>query len=377
MKLSARLLPLLLSMLITTAVAGERQLDPLVLDLGAHELPAPVQFPYLAAAVDDEPVGEEEAANSDQCRAFRADPDEDVGKIMAAGCEPTLAQMSKLMDNPLGNVAMWFNQYDSYHLKNDANGASEIQGNYMGILQFPKSLNNEWNLINRIIYNVASAPLDQGKLDDLSLPSGGTLPGSINPSAGAPVLADLASGRTTGFGDLYYVGLFSKKEPIRLENGAKVVWGLGFDVGLPTASEDVLGSGKWTGGPSVLGIYLGKKWKVGALLTNYFDFAGDSERDDVGMSNLQYLYYYSLSDTLSIGAGPNVIMDWEQHGNNRFTVPVGLGIAKTIKIADVSVRFGVEAMYSVHRPDDITGTEWDFRFYMIPAVPSALFKWMQ
>jgi hypothetical protein len=37
----------------------------------------------------------------------------------------------------------------------------------------------------------------------------------------------------------------------------------------------------------------------------------------------------------------------------------------------------VETMYSVHHPDNIPGTRWDFRFYVIPAAPSALFKWMQ
>jgi len=40
-------------------------------------------------------------------------------------------------------------------------------------------------------------------------------------------------------------------------------------------------------------------------------------------------------------------------------------------------RYGVEAMYSVHSPDNIPGTRRDFRFYIIPAAPSALFKWMQ
>ena len=319
---------------------------------------------------------DEKASMSRECEAFALDPDADVGDILRAGCQPTLAQMSALMDNPLGNVAMWMNQYDSYHLKNDANGKKAIQGNYMGILQFPKSLNEDWNLINRVIYNVASAPLDQDKLDDLGSGPTGTPPGTINPGP-APALVDLASGRTTGFGDMYYVGLFSKKKPIELANGAKFVWGLGFDLGLPTATEDVLGTGKWTAGPSALGVYLGKKWKGGALLTNYWDFAGDDDRDDVRLSNLQYLYYYSLNNTTSIGAGPNIIADWEQSGGDRFTVPVGLGINKTINIGKVPVRFGVEAMYSVHRPDDIPGTRWDFRFYVIPAVPSALFKWMQ
>jgi hypothetical protein len=95
------------------------------------------------------------------------------------------------------------------------------------------------------------------------------------------------------------------------------------------------------------------------------------------MTNLQYLTYYSLNETTSIGAAPNIIADWEQSGGDRFTVPVGIGINKTINIGKVPVRFGVEAMYSVHRPDNIPGTRWDFRFYIIPAAPSALFKWMQ
>ena len=382
-KVNGQLLSGLIFVLGSGAVLAEG-LDPLFVP-ASFELPGSAETMgeplslYVAQSdvVAETQSGSEEAKPvSAACASFAADPDADVGEIMAAGCEPTLAQMSALMDNPLGNVAMWFNQYDSYHIKNDANGAAEIQGNYMGILQFPKGISKNWNLINRIIYNVASAPIDQGKLDDLSLPSGGTLPESINPIAGTP-LVNLASGRTTGFGDLYYVGLFSKKEPIRLESGAKVVWGLGFDVGMPTASDDVLGTGKWTGGPSLLGVYMGEKWKVGALATNYFDFAGDDDRDDVAMTNLQYLYYYSLSDTMSIGAGPNIIVDWEQHGSDRFTVPVGLGINKTISIGKVPVRFGVEAMYSVHRPDNIPGTKWDFRFYMIPSAPSALFSWMK
>ncbi len=44
-----------------------------------------------------------------ECIAFRADIDANIGEIMRAGCEPTLGQMSKLMDNPIGNVAMWMN----------------------------------------------------------------------------------------------------------------------------------------------------------------------------------------------------------------------------------------------------------------------------
>lgn len=113
------------------------------------------------------------------------------------------------------------------------------------------------------------------------------------------------------------------------------------------------------------------------MVQQYWDFAGDSDRDDVNLTNLQYLYYYSLDDTTSIGAMPNIIANWEQSSDNVWTVPVGLGINKTINIGKVPVRFGIEAHYSVIKPDDVVGQEWDFRFYVIPAAPSALFKWMQ
>ncbi len=59
----------------------------------------------------DETSGEPPSA---ECQAFAADPNADVGDIMRAGCKPTVGQMSALMDNPLGNVAMLFTQVDWY-----------------------------------------------------------------------------------------------------------------------------------------------------------------------------------------------------------------------------------------------------------------------
>jgi hypothetical protein len=318
-------------------------------------------------------------ADNPQCAAFAADPGADVGDIIRAGCQPSLAQMSALMDNPLGNVAMLFTQFDIYQLKDPNTGRTEDKYNYMGIAQFPKGLGKNWNLINRIVWNVPSMPLDQGKIDRAERAAArfGDLQGAVLPPAGSPIAPiDLFGGRTTGFGDMYYVGLFSPKKPIDFGAG-KIVWGAGFDVMAPTASEEILGTGKWGAGPSALGVYLGPKWKLGALVQQYWDFAGDSDRDDVSLMNLQYFYMYSLNETTSIGAAPNIIANFEQSSGNKWTVPVGLGINKTINIGKVPVRFGLEAYYSVIKPDDVVGTEWNYRFYIIPAAPSALFKWMQ
>ncbi len=96
----------------------------------------------------------------------------------------------------------------------------------MGIIQFPKGLNEDWNLINRIVYSVPSMPLDQDKVDNLdSAPGGG---GGVLPPAGATPI-DILGGRTTGFGDMYYVGLVAPKNPIKLESGANLLWGAGLE----------------------------------------------------------------------------------------------------------------------------------------------------
>jgi len=333
------------------------------------------EFEFQLAQANGKNSGSVDAVLSGECKAFREDPDADIGDIMRAGCQPTLGQMSALMDNPLGNVAMVINQFDFYNMENEGNGDRAEQYNLMQIYQFPKGINENWNLINRIVLNWPSAPLDQDKIDtfNYSTLGGGAAGGS------PPTGLDLFNGRTMGFGDMYYVGLFSPKDPITYDNlKGKSVWGAGFDLGFPTASKDLLGSGRWTGGPTAIITYMGPKWKVGALMQQYWDLGGAADRDKVNLSNLQYFIYYTLNETTSIGAGPNIIANWEQSDHDdRFTVPVGIGINKTVNFGKLPVRFGIEVHYSVIRPENVPGSEYDIRFYAIPAIPSALFKWME
>lgn len=331
---------------------------------GAADAPLYIHGTYVAQADDKKPEGDPA-----KCAAFRQDLDANIGTILKAGCEPSLAQMSKLMDNPLGNVAMLFTQFDWTRLENDANGKTADQYLYTGIAQFPKKLSPDWNLINRVVWTVPSAPVNQDSIDQFSSQLGAIVPPSSGSSV-API--DAFGGRTTGFGDLYYNGLFSPAEGIPVGDGENIVWGLGFDLAFPTASEDVLGSGRWSAGPSALGIFLGKKWKIGALAQHFWDFAGDDDRDDVNLTNLQYFIYYSLDATTSIGAAPNIIVNWEEDSDNAFTVPIGIGVNKTLQFGKIPVRIGAEFHYSVIQPDDVPAADWNVRFYVIPAIPSAL-----
>ncbi|MGD9076619.1 MAG: hypothetical protein PVJ69_15480 [Desulfobacteraceae bacterium] len=342
----------------------------------------PILLAQEKAQTGEEAKQGDEKPLSPECAAFAKDPSADVGDVIRAGCQPTLAQMSALMDNPLGNVAMLFTQFDFSILENPLFGKEANKVNYMGIAQFPKGISENWNIINRVVWNVPSMPVDQDKIDlaadRLARRVGSGEGQTVFPPTTAPIPpVDLFDGRTTGFGDMYYNGLFSPKKGYKTESGASLLWGLGFDLGFPTATDDVLGTGKWLAGPSGLGVYMGPKWKIGALVQQYWDYAGDDDRDDVSLMNLQYFIFYSLDDVTSIGAAPNIIANWELDSDNRWTVPIGLGISRTVQFGKVPVRFGFEVHYSVVQPDTSVGAKWNFRFYVIPAAPSALFKWMQ
>ena len=336
--------------------------------------------PFLMAQADTDKVDEEESL-SPECIEWRKDPDADIGVMLRAGCQPTIGQMSALMDNPLGNVAMLFTQIDITRLEGPTFNEKDWKYNYMGIAQFPKGLGENWNIINRVIWNVPSMPVDQGKIDDAADRLERQLGSGEGPIVLAPTGTDIApldlfSGRTTGFGDIYYNGLFSPKKGYKTESGASLLWGLGLNLGFPTATEDILGTGKWLAGPSGLGVYLGPKWNAGALVQQYWDYAGDSDRDDVTLTNIQYFIFYKLDEVTNIGASPNIIANWELDSDDRWTVPIGLGLVRTFQFGKLPVRIGAEAHYSIIQPDDTVGQEWNFRFYVIPAVPSALFKWM-
>jgi hypothetical protein len=320
-----------------------------------------------------------EGGMSAECIAFRADPNANIGDIMRAGCEPTTGQMSALMDNPIGNVAMWINQVDLFSMTNDDidKDRNEYKSTYMGIVQFPTSISEKFSIIHRVVYSIPSVPLSQSKIDDAGFPPTFEPPGGGGPtqppSSGPTLPIDRFSGRTSGFGDMYYVGLLSPKVSPKLGDGI-LLWALGLGQSFPSASDDILGTGKWAAGPAALGGYLGPKWKAAFLLQNYFSYAGDNDRDKVSLMNLQYFLYYSLDEVTSVGIGPNIIANWEAAKGDKWTVPVGVGINRTFQFGKIPVRLGIEWHYNVVRPDSV-GSDWDLRFMVIPAVPAALFKW--
>jgi hypothetical protein len=129
----------------------------------------------------------------------------------------------------------------------------------------------------------------------------------------------------------------------------------------PTASNDKLGSEKYSAGPAAVALYSSPKFTIGLLNQNLFSFAGDSDRDDVRQSTFQYFAFYNFTPQWGIGTAPIISVDWDESDNDdRFLVPVGLGVARTFRIGPIPSRLLLESQYYVVQRDSF-GPEWNFR----------------
>jgi hypothetical protein len=170
-------------------------------------------------------------------------------------------------------------------------------------------------------------------------------------------------GRTEfGLGDLTPEFFFSPTKPIMLGEGLSMVWGVGPVFQLPTATDDKLGTGKWSAGPGFVTFFSAKPLHIttGFLIFNVWSFAGDQDRADVNAMTLQPFLNYNLPDGWYLTTAPLMTANWEANHDNRWTVPVGGGIGRIFKIGDQSVNAQISAYYNVVTPE-ATGPNWQLR----------------
>jgi hypothetical protein len=84
----------------------------------------------------------------------------------------------------------------------------------------------------------------------------------------AEVPAGIPGGSTFGLGDINYTGWIS---PVA---SGPVTFGIGPSISLPSATDDVLGSEKWSAGPSAVAVAQPGPFVVGGLIRQLWSFAG-------------------------------------------------------------------------------------------------------
>jgi hypothetical protein len=194
----------------------------------------------------------------------------------------------------------------------------------------PFSINNDWNLIARVIVPLVSQPR-------------------------------LFDGGTPAFGvsDVLTSFFFSPKS-------GGLIWGVGPAISLPSTSLPTLGTSKWSAGPTVVVLKQTGPWTLGALWNQVWSFAGNDARNDVNQMFLQPFLAYQAARTVTLTVQSETTANWEVD-EDRWTVPIKVLVAKlsTFGVFPASYQFGVGG-FPVH-PD--VGPSWKIRGAIVILLP--------
>jgi hypothetical protein len=139
----------------------------------------------------------------------------------------------------------------------------------------------------------------------------------------------------------------------------------------PTATDDALGSDQYGAGPAVVFGYKTKKFTA-ILFPNYFWRVGSHDQGDkenMSQGSLLYSFVMNLPNAWQAGTNPTITYNDKADGGNKWNVPVGGFVGRTIKMGNtpVNIRCGLE--YSVISEDDF-GKVAAFRIQITPVIKS-------
>jgi hypothetical protein len=107
--------------------------------------------------------------------------------------------------------------------------------------------------------------------------------------------------------------------------------GIGPVIGIPSATDTLLGSGRWTAGPAAAIVYTYEAWVAGITADGLFSFAGPDSRGNVDEISLRPFVYFNNAYGWYIFIDPEFTCNYNMPGSRQWTVPLGGGIGRTFK----------------------------------------------
>ena len=117
---------------------------------------------------------------------------------------------------------------------------------------------------------------------------------------------------------------------------------------LPTATDELLGAGKWGAGPTGVVVWQGNGWTVGVLAWHNWSFAGEADRADVNETFLQPVIAYTTSQAWTFTLQGEDTYNWE---TGEWLAPVNFLVSKIVKVGGQPVSIVGGVRYWMDSPD--------------------------
>ena len=274
--------------------------------------------------------------------AVRAeDPGSTPGVPNDADSKQSLSELNKKLTNPVSSIWSLQFQQNNFRVSPGPGAGQRWSTNLIFQPVTPVAINDDWNLITRPVIPLFAS--------------------QAHPGVGDPSDPD----RSTAFGDITLLNLISPSEKLV----GQWLLGVGPSWIFPTAPSDFTGQGKYQVGPGVLAGYLSDKWILGALVQNWWSFAGDGGRADTNGMNLQPIASYFLPHGWNVGYSGNILANWDaERGRNVWTVPVGALVGKVHKFGKLPIKFTLGVQWFPIQPEEY-GQDWNVQIQITPVLP--------
>lgn len=171
-------------------------------------------------------------------------------------------------------------------------------------------------------------------------------------------------GEVFGLGDIQFTAFLSPAKP------GEFIWGVGPILQVPSGTDDSISQGKWAAGPSAVVLKMEGHWVYGALANYLSSFAGQSDRGAVSQWLIQPFVNYNMADGWYLTTAPIITANMMADSSDRWTVPLGGGVGRLIRVDKLPVNFSLQGFYNVAHPD--AGPDWSIRFQIQLLLPQSL-----
>ena len=275
-------------------------------------------------------------------------PVSEAGKLVATQATPAAAsnaeELRKQSQNPIASlISVPIQENWNFGIGPDNRTQNVI--NIQPVIPF--SIGKDWNLITRWITPIVYQPIPVAQP-----------PGAPNQTTGV-----------YGLGDINPSFFLSPKK-------SKVTWGIGTTFVFPTATNTTyLGQGKLSIGPSVVVLVQPSHWTIGFLANNYWSVAGHANFNTDGTVNkppvnqflLQWFVNYNLKKGWYLKCAPIITSNWRATSGNQWTVPMGGGVGRIMKLGFQPVNLSAEFYGNTVHPQG--ASPWTLRLSFVLLFP--------
>jgi hypothetical protein len=228
-------------------------------------------------------------------------------------------ELAKKLQNPVANLISVPIQ-NNWDFGIGPARAMKFTANIQPVIPF--SISEDWNLITRTIMPVIYAQ--------------------------SPVVG---GGDHSGLGDIVQSFFLSPKAPVGgwiLGAGPVLLW--------PSATDSVLGSGKWGAGPTVVALRQEHGFTYGMLANQIWSYAGWGPQN-VNATFLQPFVSYTTKTYTTFAMNTESTYDWNAR---QWTVPLNWSVQQLLKLGKQPVAFQLGYRAYADRPSG--GPNWGLRF---------------